>query len=57
MSTPAETLTAGRSAAEQIERGLTTALTFDDVLLVPQHSHGAAERTSTSRRASRATSG
>ena len=38
MSTPAESLTVGRSAAEQIERGLTTALTFDDVLLVPQHS-------------------
>ena len=38
MSTPAESLTVGRSAAEQIEKGLTTALTFDDVLLVPQHS-------------------
>ena len=34
----AESLTVGRSAAEQIEQGLTTALTFDDVLLVPQHS-------------------
>src|SRR5574339_404780 len=38
MSTPAESLTPLRSAAEQIDRGLTTALTFDDVLLVPQHS-------------------
>src|SRR3954451_6639525 len=37
-TTPAESLTVGRSAAEQIEKGLTTALTFDDVLLVPQHS-------------------
>ena len=38
MSIPAESLTPARSAAEQIDRGLTTALTFDDVLLVPQHS-------------------
>ena len=30
-TTPAESLTVGRSAAEQIEKGLTTALTFDDV--------------------------
>src|SRR4029079_15291659 len=38
MSTPADSLTPTRSAAEQIEKGLTTALTFDDVLLVPRHS-------------------
>ncbi len=29
--------------ADQIAIGLATALTFDDVLLVPRHSHGAAE--------------
>ncbi len=44
MSTPAESLTVGRSAAEQIEKGLTTALTFDDVLLVPAALARAAER-------------
>ncbi|HEY8549495.1 MAG TPA: IMP dehydrogenase [Vicinamibacterales bacterium] len=38
MSMSTDSLTTPLLAASQIEQGLTTALTFDDVLLVPQHS-------------------
>ena len=30
-------------ASTRLDQAIATALTFDDVLLVPQHSHGAAD--------------